>query len=98
MARVKKSAPAPKNYNVAEMQPDELNELKKVVVEYVERRGRIENEVETLKGDIKTLEEEYASKLDLKTLKQVERYFRIRQGIAHRDTFDLFCEVLENNV
>lgn len=83
-----------KNYNVDLMQPDELGELKKLVKEFVTRIGNVDNEIELLKEDRKDLIEEYSTKLDLKMLQAAMKVIKIQQGVAHRDTFDLFIEVL----
>ena len=83
-----------KNYNVAEMQPDELNELKKLTKEFIDRLSTVENEIETLKGDRKALIEEFKDKLDVKTLSAAMRVVKIQSQVAHRDTFDCFVEVL----
>lgn len=93
MARKKKSVV---QYNIAAMQPDEINELRKVVIEYVRRKQTILNELETLKEDMKTLDEEFSEKLDLKHLKLAEKQLALQQGVAHKDTFDLFIEALED--
>lgn len=83
-----------KNYNVDLMQPDELNSLKSVVKEFMQRLENIDNELETLKEDRKELVEEFKSKLDMKTLQAVLKVLKIKQGVAHQDTFDVFMEVL----
>ena len=88
----------PKNYNVAEMQPDELNELKKVVGEFMKRLTNIENEMETLKEDRKVLIEEFSEKLDMKTLTMAIKAVKLESGVAHKDTYDLFIEVLKDDV
>ncbi len=82
------------NIPVADMQPDELNALKLVVKEFVERLTVIKNEQETLKEDEKALIEEFKEKLDMKTLKAALRVLKIHSQIAHKDTFDSFMEVL----
>jgi len=83
-----------KNYNVELMQPDELNSLKDLVKEFMNRLQNIDNEIETLKEDRKELIEEFKSKLDMKTLQAALRVVKIQQGVAHKDTFDVFLEVL----
>jgi uncharacterized protein (UPF0335 family) len=83
-----------KNYNVELMQPDELNSLKSLVKEFMERLENIDNELETLKEDRKELLEEFKGKLDMKTLQAVLKVLKIKQGVAHKDTFDVFMEVL----
>ena len=85
-----------KNYNVADCQPDELNELKKLVKEFVNKLENVENEIELLKTDRKELIDEYSEKLDWKTLQAALRVVKIKQGVAHRDTYDLFEAVLED--
>lgn len=84
-----------KNYNVAEMQPDEINSLRALVKEFVERITNIDNEIELLKQDRKDLCEEYTDRLDMKTLQAALRVVKIQQSVDHRDTFDLFLEALE---
>jgi hypothetical protein len=85
------------SFNVGEMQPDEINELKKVVGEFMTRLSNIENEVETLKEDRKTLIEEFGEKLDMKTLQMAIKQVKLQAGVAHKDTFDLFLEVLKDD-
>lgn len=84
-----------KNYNIAEMQPDEINSLRALVKEFVDRITNIDNEIELLKQDRKELCEEYTDRLDMKTLQAALRVVKIKQGVDHRDTFDLFLEALE---
>ena len=85
-------------YNIATMQPDEINELRKVVVEYTTRKKNIQNELELLKDDLKELDDEFSDKLDLKHLKLAEKQLKLQQGVAHKDTFDLFLEAMEGDV
>jgi uncharacterized protein (UPF0335 family) len=79
---------------VAELQPDELNALKALVTEFIEKVQSIDNEIEELKGDRKQLFEDYSDKLDMKTLQLALRIIKLQNGVAHKDTFDLFIEVL----
>lgn len=79
----------------AENQPSELNQLREVVKEFVSKLESIDNEMETLKQDRKELIESYKSKLDIKTLNAVLRVLKIKQQVAHKDTFDAMIEVLE---
>ena len=88
----------PKQYNTAEMQPDELNTLRSLVKEFVEKIESVDNEIELLKTDRKEIIEEYQDKLDMKTLQAALKVVRIKQGVAHRDTFDLFLEALDPTV
>ena len=85
-----------KDYNVATLQPDELNDLKKVVAEYVRRKETVENDIAALKEDSKSLDEEYAEKLDVKTLAHVLRVLKIESKIAHKDAYDLYTEALKD--
>lgn len=88
----------PKVVNPAELQPDELKELKKVVGEFMSRLSNIDNEIETLKEGRKDLIDEYADKLDMKTLTMAIKAVKLEASVAHRDTFDLFVEVLKDDV
>lgn len=84
------------NYNVAIKQPDEVNALKAVVKEFITKVKNVENEIELLKQDRKDLIEEYKEKLDLKTLTAALRVLKIQNAVEHKDTFDLFLSVLED--
>lgn len=84
----------PKNYNIAIMQPDEIGALRELVKEFVTRINTVDNEIELLKGDRKELIEEYSEKLDIKTLQAALKVVKIQNEVAHRDTFDLFLEAL----
>jgi len=85
---------APKNYNVAIMQPDELGALRNLVKEFITKVEAINNEIELLKSDRKDVIEEYTDKLDMKTLQAALKVLKIQQAVAHRDTYDLFIEAL----
>jgi hypothetical protein len=85
---------APKNYNVAIMQPDEIGTLRNLVKEFITKIEAIDNEIELLKGDRKEVLEEYQDKLDMKTLQAALRVLKIQQGVSHKDTYDLFIEAL----
>jgi len=84
-----------KNYNLAELQPDEINSLRALVKEFVGKIETIDNEVELLKNDRKEIIEEYTEKLDMKTLQAALRVVKIQKSVAHKDTFDLFLEALD---
>ena len=88
----------PKNYNVDLMQPDELNALKKEVGEFLKRLQNVDNEISSLKEARKELLEEFSTKLDMKTLQAALRVVNIEQGVAHKDTYDMFIEVLKDDV
>lgn len=87
---------APKNYNVAVMQPDEINTLRALVKEFVTKIESVDNEIELLKNDRKEIIEEYVEKLDMKTLQAALKVAKIQNEVAHRDTFDLFLEALSD--
>lgn len=91
MARQKK---ANENYNVALMQPDEINALRAVVKEFMDRMSNLDSEIGLLQEDKKELVEEFKEKLDMKTLQAALRVLKIQQGVQHKDTFDLFMEAL----
>lgn len=80
--------------SVADMQPDELNALKALVQEFINRAASIDNELETLKEDRKALIDEFSDKLDMKTLQAALRVVKIQNAVQHRDTYDLFVEAL----
>lgn len=79
-----------------DQQPDELNALKAVVKEFMDRAQAIDAEIETLKQDRKDLVEEYKDKLDVKTLNEALKVLKIKAGVKHRDTFETFVEILED--
>ena len=85
---------APKQYNTATMQPDELNALRALVKEFMDRASNLDSEIELLKNDRKELIEEFKEKLDMKTLQAALKVLRIQQGVQHKDTYDLFIEAL----
>lgn len=87
-------AKRPKNYNVAELQPDEINSLRSLVKEFIQKIESVDNEIELLKQDRKEIIEEYQDKLDMKTLQSALKVVKIQQGVEHRDTYDLFMEAL----
>jgi uncharacterized protein (UPF0335 family) len=87
-----------KNYNIAVMQPTELNALKTLVKEFMNRITNIDNEIELLKEDRKEVIAEYSDKLDYKTLQAALKVLKIQEGVEHKDTYDLFMEVLETSV
>lgn len=84
-----------KQYNIAEMQPTEVNALRALVKEFIGRVQNIDNEIEGLKEDRKDLIDEYSQKLDYKTLQSALKVVKIQNSVEHKDTFDLFMEVLE---
>lgn len=89
---------APRQYNIATMQPDEVNSLRALVKEFVGKVESVDNEIELLKTDRKELIEEYTEKLDMKTLTAALKVVKIQKEVVHRDTFDLFMEALDPTV
>jgi uncharacterized protein (UPF0335 family) len=87
-----------KQYNIAVMQPTEINALKALVKEFMGKIEAIDNEMELLKEDRKEIIEDYSQKLDYKTLQAALRVMKIQQGVEHKDTYDLFMEVLERDI
>jgi uncharacterized protein (UPF0335 family) len=80
--------------SVAEMQPDEINALRVLVKEFMDRVSNVDNEIEQLKQDRKDLIEEFAEKLDMKTLQLALKTLKIQASVQHRDAYDLFIEAL----
>lgn len=89
---------AKKVQQTVDLQPDELNALKALTREFIEKLQGIDNEIETLKEDRKALIEEYSEKLDMQTLKAAMRVVKIESSVAHKDTYDSFVEVLKDPV
>lgn len=75
--------------------PAGITQLEPIVREFVEKLRSIKSEQELLKEDEKALLEEYASKLDMKTLKAAMRVVAVREKIERKDAFDTLVEVLE---
>jgi hypothetical protein len=75
--------------------PAGLTELEPIVREFVEKLKTLKNEQELLKQDEKELLEEYAEKLDMKTLKAAMRVVAVREKVERKDAFDTLVEVLE---
>lgn len=83
---------------MSDRQPDELNELGKIVREFVGKLKNVENELELLKEQRKDLIEDYKDRLDMKTLNAAIRSVKIKNKIDHKDTFDAFVEILEEEI
>lgn len=86
-----------KQYNMHEKQPDEINALRALVKEFMGKIEAVDNEIDLLKTDRKEIIEEYTDKLDMKTLTAALRVLKIQQGVAHKDTYDLFIETLTDS-
>lgn len=76
-------------------QPNELGELKKTVGEFVRRLKTVEGEIDLLKEQRKDLIEEYKEHLDMKTLAAAIRTVKIKKKVDHKDTFEVFVDILE---
>lgn len=79
---------------VADLQPDEINALKALVKEFMTKIESIDSETELLKQDRKEVIEEYAEKLDMKTLQLALRVIKLQSSVTHKDAYDLFIEAL----
>ena len=78
-----------KAYNLQELQPDELNELKDLVRDYVKRLKSLDSEITGLREAKSDLNDEFKNKLDIRTLNIVMRILKAEDSVQHRDTFDL---------
>lgn len=80
----------------ADAQPTELNDLKAVLKEFLDRKANIENEISALQEDLKGLVEEFSDRLDMKTLKKALQVTKIEASVLHKDTYDNMVEVLKD--
>lgn len=78
--------------------PENINDLKPIVAEFIDRYKRLENEEQELKLQKKELVEEYADKLDTKTLKLAMKEVELRAKVERKHYFDLFVHVLGGEV
>lgn len=83
-------------FNADEM-PENLNELAPIVTEFVKRMRVLENEELTLREAKKDLVDEYATKLDTKTLKLALRLVDLKKKVQHKHYFDMFLEILDKD-
>jgi len=83
-------------FNADEM-PENLNELAPIVTEFVKRMRVLENEEVTLREAKKDLVDEYATKLDTKTLKLALRLVDLKKKVQHKHYFDMFLEILDKD-
>ena len=81
----------------ADEMPENLNDLRPIVMDFVKRMRVLENEEVTLREAKKDLVDEFSTKLDTKTLKLALRLVDLKSKVAHKHHFDLFLEVLEGN-
>lgn len=96
MARIAKKVKASDCVDIATLQPDEINALKAVVIEFFNRRENIENEIACLKEDLVTLKEEFEDRLDIKILNQVVQVLKIESKVLYKDTYDLYATALKD--
>ena len=83
--------------DIATLQPDELNQLKILVKDYVARRDNIENEIVGLRESLKDLNEEFEEKIDIKTLNMAIRVLKIESTVAHRGSYESLYDVLKDD-
>lgn len=92
--RKKKSAGSEEPNNM----PENINDLKPIVTEFIERFRQLENEEQELKLQKNELIEQYADKLDTKTLKLAMKEVALRAKVERKHYFDLFVHVLGGEV
>ena len=63
--------------------------------EFVKKMRSLENEEATLREAKKELVDEYATKLDTKTLKLALRLVDLKKKVQHKHYFDLFLEIID---
>jgi uncharacterized protein (DUF927 family) len=74
---------------------EEIAATQDTLREYMKRRKMIESEIMILREDIKTLDDEFKDKLDLKTFKLAQAVIKAKAKVAHKFTFDNFVDVME---
>ena len=79
----------------ADEMPENLSDLKPIVKEFVDRMRTLEHEETTLREAKKELVDEYATKLDTKTLKLALRLVDLKKKVQHKHYFDLFLEIID---
>jgi hypothetical protein len=82
----------------ADVQPSSITELEPILKEFVDKLKTVENEIDLLTTQRKELWEEYAEKVDTKTLKLALRVAKIKDKVEHKDTFDTFEEIILNRI
>lgn len=78
--------------------PENLNDLKPIVSEFIDRYRRLENEEVELREQKKRLVDEFSDKLDTKTLKLAMKEVELRSKVERKHYFDLFVHVLGGEV
>lgn len=81
-----------------ESAPSELGAIRELVAEFIKRLQNIENEITLLREDRKELIEEYKDRVDMPTLQAAIKTVKIREAVAHKDTFDEYLEALSPEI
>ena len=68
--------------------------VRETVKEYVDKRAEIENEIKLLREDLKSLDEAYEEKLDLKAVKAALRIIKLKQN-TDETLVDSVIEILD---
>ena len=89
--------PRRSQYSEPDAMPENFNDLKPIVSEFVSRMRTLENEEQLLRESKKELVEEYSEKLDTKTLKLALRLVDIKKKVTQKHYFDMFLEILERD-
>jgi len=80
-----------------DIHPSSLTELKPIVRDFIEKLESLEHEIELLNEQRKELFEEYEDKIDIKELKAALRVHKIMKKVSHKDAFESYCSILEND-
>lgn len=80
--------------NLHDDAPTELNEVNKIVREFIERLTNVDNEIAGLKESRKDLLDEYKGQLDLKTLTTAMKVMKMEANVNNRGTYDEYQEIL----
>lgn len=78
--------------------PSSLTDLRPIVKEFIEKLESVEHEIELLNEQRKELFEEYESQIDIKELKAALRVHKIMKKVSHKDAFESYCSILEDDV
>ena len=89
--------PRKQQEDTADEMPENFSDLKPIVKEFVDRMKVLEHEETTLREAKKELVDEYATKLDTKTLKLALRMMDLKKKVQHKHHFDMFVEILERD-
>jgi len=81
--------------DVAPEAPSSVTDTKILLQEFIKKLRTVDSELELLKDDRKKLFEDYARQIDMKTLKAALQVNKIKEKVSHKDTFDMYVDVLE---